>query len=135
VWSINGKGLRTNDTIRTYVEESYITILKGEKKIMYDDLLGPRKDKEKEEEEIELAPKEIEVGIDKSGNITRQPVQKNVLGGSQPTAKPDSDSDEDVWDDVEDLLLEDCDGDCDNCEVDDEGVDDEGDDDAKCDPA
>lgn len=79
---------------------------------MYDDLLGPRPKEEKE----------IEVGVDKNGNITRTPVPKNVpvSGGNpsgNPSAKPDSDSDEDVWDDIEDLLLEeDCEGDCDKCD-------------------
>lgn len=81
---------------------------------MYDDLLGPRP---KEEKEIEVEEKEIEVGVDKNGNITRHPVQKNVLGGSQPSAKPDSDDAKDVWEDV-DLAIEDedCDEDCDKCD-------------------
>ena len=83
---------------------------------MYDDLLGPRHKKEINKE-LDL---EIEVGVDKEGNITRTPKPANTGQIPTPAARPDSDVDEDVWEDVEDLLLEDddddqCDGNCDGC--------------------
>lgn len=82
---------------------------------MYDDLLGPRHKKEINKK-LDLEIEEIEVGVDKEGNITRT---RQI---PTPAARPDSDVDEDVWEDVEDLLLEDddddddqCDGNCDGC--------------------